>query len=268
MRNLNNGYSINRYDRINVILGKNGSGKSTLLREIDKSLSGRDACIRYITPERGGELLYDGSIETNRSSNPAWMTQVRRSNRYEQFRQSSVAEFRNLETLVLRSIESDPAVRTSSFTFEAEIQRINEVLDQVALRRSDGAGFDIVRKDSGQPARPSDLSSGVSELISLGVEILYFAYLCGQEKYKAKDNWLLLDEPDVHLHPDLQHRLMLLLVSSIANACGRVVIATHSTVILSSLCAINPDVRIGLQHFGNQNLVFGPADDAETPADC
>jgi len=262
MLDLPNGNSIDGYDKLNVILGKNGSGKSTLLRLIDSTLQNTERCIRYITPERGGQLTFDGGVETNRASNPQWMISQRRNNRWEQFRQSSVAEFRNLETLVLRSIECDPKVRASDFSFDSELECINEVLDRVRMTRSDGAGFDVVVIESGEEAKASDLSSGESELISLAVEILYFAYLCQQDKYAATDNWLLLDEPDVHLHPDLQHRLMALLVNSTTDINGRVAIATHSTSILSSLCSLSPNVRVALKKFGPQELIFKEVQDS------
>lgn len=262
MIELGNGSTVKGYDKINVILGKNGSGKSTMLRLMDTRLSGSEACIRYITPERGGELTYDGNIETNRSNNPQWMTTTRRKNRWEQFRQSSVAEFRNLETLVLRSIEGDPAIRATDFSFDTEIEQINQVLDRVQLVRADAAGFKIRHKKEPRDVAPSELSSGESELISLAVEVIYFSYLCKQETYRDKDNWLLLDEPDVHLHPDLQHRLMQLLVNSTREINGRVAIATHSTSILSALCGMSDKVRIALKHFGSTELVFHSIDDA------
>lgn len=257
-----NGNSIDGYGGINVILGKNGSGKSTLLRLMDQQLSVSEACVRYITPERGGELTYDGNIETNRANNPQWMTQTRRKNRYEQFRQSSVAEFRNLETLVLRSIEGDPAIRATDFNFDTEIEQINQILDRVRLVRADAAGFQIMHKHEARNVAASELSSGESELISLAVEVVYFSYLCKQDKYREQDNWLLLDEPDVHLHPDLQHRLMQLLVNSTRDVSGRVAIATHSTSILSALCGMSDTVRVGLKHFGPTSLVFRSVDDA------
>ncbi len=40
-------------------------------------------------------------------------------------------------------------------------------------------------------------------MISLGIECLVFE----KESASAKENILFLDEPDVHLHPDLQVRL-------------------------------------------------------------
>lgn len=262
MLDLGEGNTIDGLGQINVVLGKNGSGKSTLLRRMDQQFSATQRCVRYITPERGGVLTYDGNIDNQRSGRPNWISQNRRQNRWEQFRQSSVAEFRNLETLVLRAIESDPDVRASDFSFDTEVQKINGVLDRVELVRAESAGFDVKRKSDDQPAHPKDLSSGESELISLAVEILYFAYLCRQEKYVEQDNWLLLDEPDVHLHPDLQYRLMRLLAENVRDLNGRVIIATHSTTILSALSEIGDDVRVGMKQIGTTALMFQEVESA------
>jgi energy-coupling factor transporter ATP-binding protein EcfA2 len=257
---LGNGSSISGYENMNVILGRNGSGKSTILRLMDSVLIRSTACIRYITPERGGELTYDGNIETNRSNNPNWMPEVRRRNRFEQFRQSSVAEFRNLETLVLRSIEMNSDVRASNFTFDTELERINSVLERITLKRSASSGFEIFRRSNGSSVQPNELSSGESEIISLAVEILSFSYLCKQEKYANQENWLLIDEPDVHLHPDLQQRLMKLLVESMVDVNGRVMIATHSTSVLSSLCLFCPSMRIAFKSLDSNVLSFRKVD--------
>jgi predicted ATPase len=255
---LGNGNSVSDYDKFNVILGKNGSGKSTLLRQLDATLRPK-GFVRYITPERGGELKYDGSIESNRASSPDWLANVRRKNRFDQFRQSSTNEFRNLETLVLRSIERDKDVRSSDFVFDNDIELINSVLERVKLVRSDGAGFDIFRKSDGGKAEPAELSSGESELISLSIEILYYCYQCRLEKYKQTENWLLFDEPDVHLHPDLQYKLMQLLVKGLNDTNAKVAIATHSTSILASLTSLSTEVKIGFKAFESQNLVFEAA---------
>ena len=52
--------------------------------------------------------------------------------------------------------------------------------------------------------KAADISSGESVLISLAIECLIFC----KEYVSDKQNILLLDEPDVHLHPDLQFKLM------------------------------------------------------------
>ena len=256
---LGDGNQISGYGDINVILGKNGSGKSTLLRLMDTKLSGDACCVRYITPERGGQLIYEGSIDTNRSHSVNWLEDSRRGNQWEHFRQSSVSEFRNLEILVLRAIEHEEKVRRSAFTFDDEIEKINLILDRVKLLRSEKAGFDIQAKDGEQSTTAAELSSGESELISLAIEIIYFSYLCKTDRYKDRENWLLLDEPDVHLHPDLQYRLMRLLTACMEDTRGKVVIATHSTTILSSLFNLAENIRIGLKQIEARQVKFEPA---------
>ena len=153
--------------------------------------------------------------------------------------------------------------------FKPVLENINGLLDRVELTLpQDSPGFDILRKNDPQPVRVSDLSSGESELITLAIEILYFSHFCRLDKYKGQKNWLLLDEPDVHLHPDLQYRLMKLLVSCLSGKGGKalkgrnVLIATHSTTIVSSLCDLYPNTRIGLIQLGTQEIKFQKADKA------
>jgi energy-coupling factor transporter ATP-binding protein EcfA2 len=258
MVDLGNGNELLNAAKFNVLLGKNGSGKSTLLRLFDQRRENQPGCVRYITPERGGQLSYDGNIETNQLNNARWMPQQRRKNRFEQFRQSSVGVFRSLETLVLRQIEADLELRQSDFNFDSEVARINELLDRVELVRSDTAGFSVQSRDDSANADVNTLSSGESELVSLAIEIMYFAYLCRQEKYANTDNWLLIDEPDVHLHPDLQHRLMQLIVSAVDEVNGSVLIATHSTAILSSLIDASDDTRVGFKVQNSNRVEFQP----------
>lgn len=221
--------------KINVLMGKNGCGKSTILRDIDRFRQGNTGLTRYITPERGGILKYDGNIETNIGNNSNWLSEIKRRNRQENFRETSVFEFRRLETLVLRTIEQDKNVRRSSFTFTETIKQINRLLDNIEIRRANDIGFSVRGIQESQIRQELDsLSSGESELVSLAIDILSFCYQVKTNGSLGKQNILLLDEPDVHLHPDLQYRLMKLIVSAISDCELTVIIATHSTAILGA----------------------------------
>lgn len=260
MIQLGNGQTLLEYGKLNIILGKNGSGKSRLLRQMDQDLSPTENCIRYVTPERGGKLRYEGNIDTNRANDPNWLGNARRTNRFDQFRQSSVSEFKSLETMVLRRIEKDEAIRASGLTFDTDLEKINSVLDNVKLTRQESSSFKILRKADETDAHPAQISSGESELINLAIEILSFSYLCRTEKFAGKDNnWLLLDEPDVHLHPDLQNRLMTLLAEALDGVNARALIATHSTSILGSLVSLDADTRLTLLPSADTNVAFRPA---------
>ncbi|MBD3649098.1 MAG: AAA family ATPase [Pseudomonadales bacterium] len=218
--------------QVTVFIGKNGCGKSTLLRNIDQS----DQPTRYISPERGGSLKYDPGTDNQMSTNSNWLVNQRRKNRVDQFRQQSTAQFRNLETLILREIEQDKAKREDfGYTFNSILDSINDLLPAIQMMRSE-RGFSISSKQ-GEAIDEDQISSGEAELIALAIECLVFS------RDSTQDKILLLDEPDVHLHPDLQHRFMSFLLDLIAEHGFKVVIATHSTAILSGVDSFK-DVQV------------------------
>jgi hypothetical protein len=171
--------------------------------------------------------MYDPNVDHNMSANDNWMTSDRRKNRTEQFRQQSSAQFRNLEVSVLREIEQNAEKRKDSmYSFNQTLAQINELLPAIELRRSD-RGFKIHNK-AGATIAEDQISSGEAELIALAIEVLVFA-----RETKA-NKLLLLDEPDVHLHPDLQQKFIGF-VEAVALAFDfRVALATHSTAIIGA----------------------------------
>lgn len=210
--------------RFTILLGKNGSGKSTALRRLDSSV---DVNTKYVTPERGGSLKPDPNLENNINNNEGWLAEVMRKNRFEKFREQSAYQFRNLETLVLREIEKDVQLRSdTSYTFDTTLNQINELLPAVQMLRSDH-GFTVHSK-LGDKVPEESLSSGESELIALGIEVLVFA------KSSDEDKYLLLDEPDVHLHPDLQQKFIQFVEATATKHNFGVVIATHSTAVVGA----------------------------------
>jgi len=211
--------------KFTVLIGKNGAGKSTLLRTLN---AGEKPHVKYVSPERGGTLKYDPNVDNNISSSEGWLKNTRQTNRFEQFRQQSAAQFRNLETAVLREIEKLPEKRADlTYTFDAILDQINVLLPAIRMVRNDKGGFSI-QTTLGQPLDEANISSGESELIALAIEVLVFS------RQSMANKMILLDEPDVHLHPDLQQRFTRF-VESIADAHDlRVVIATHSTAIIGA----------------------------------
>jgi energy-coupling factor transporter ATP-binding protein EcfA2 len=218
-------YQLTNLTKISVVLGKNGCGKSTLLKAVENELT-TDGRKRYITPERGGVLSYQPNVEQNLTENESWLGNSRRNNQFNQFREQSVVQFRRLELNVYRDAEAQGEVAN----FGANVERLNGLLDNIELRNVDST-FKFFSKSSGNELPPGAISSGEAELVSLGIETLAFAH----EIDPSKDNFLFLDEPDVHLHPDLQARLVNFLVSLVEEKHFTVLIATHSTAILGGL---------------------------------
>lgn len=86
------------------------------------------------------------------------------------------------------------------------------------------------------------LSSGEKELITLGIEYYPFVYSVKKSHIENKSALLLLDEPDVHLHPDLQYKLMDLLIQAVDGQQIKAIVATHCTAIVGSLSNSNAHV--------------------------
>lgn len=253
---LNKGnYSLKNLSRVNILVGKNGCGKSTLLKKVEEALL-RDSDIgkvRYITPERGGRLQYQPNVEQNILNDTNWLSQSRRANQFIQFREQSMVHYRKLELLCLREIEKDSELRRDSqYTFDTIVSSINSLLDNVEIRRED-SDFGVYGKIDREKRKPEDISSGESELISLAIECLSF----NKVTQNGKVNFLFLDEPDVHLHPDLQTRLVQFLRELVDTGNFQIIVATHSTAFLGAFGDYE-HVRIAFMTFGKVVFDFLP----------
>lgn len=247
-------------DKINIILGKNGSGKSSFLRTMTQALRGRDDFyVRYISPERAGSFRREGGIMTNIANDANWLENSRIVNQSANFKAASAVLLGEVEMLYRRRMESDPSIRINlnrNFLTD-RIERINAMLSNVALRQTKSS-FEFVNS-SGIVVNPEQLSSGESEAVSLAVEILYFFEAIEDGKFSV----LLLDEPDVHLHPDLQARLGRLLITLLNeqhqnNGEIAIVIATHSTPLACSLIT-SPVASVGTKVFGSDEVLMKKA---------
>lgn len=247
-----NGYTLTNLNKINIILGKNGSGKSTVVRKVEEHLSATIETYgktKYLSPERGGFLNYDAGMENSLASDVNFLKNQRRRNQTSSFKQQSVAQYKKLEWLVLREIEG---VRRSEkdYNFDIYIAKINSLLDNIEIKRNDNT-FKIYNKGTNNELAPEIISSGESELISLGIECLVFSKEC----IAKKENFLFLDEPDVHLHPDLQVRLMHFLKDLVEESSFKVIIVTHSTAILGALESYD-DIHLSFLSSGQKDIEF------------
>lgn len=240
--------------KINVLLGKNGSGKSTLLKKAEAGLGGDDIwTINYIPPERGGFLTFNSSVEqSNLDDN--WARDSKRTNQWSQYKNYSVTQYRKLEIVSLRELESSQALREdTTYNFDTVIAKINNLLTNVKIVRSQKGDFEIRSKTTDEKIGSEKISSGESELIGLAIECLTFEKLCDA----GRQNFLLLDEPDVHLHPDLQASFISFLIDLASTNKFFVIIATHSTAILGALFEYE-ESRFAILSNGSTTATFKP----------
>ncbi len=248
-------YELNALGDVNFILGKNGVGKSQLLRALDRFTrdQGPEMPSKYIVPERAGQLIWAPHVENQVTSDVNFLRNSRMQNQVTEFRQQVMVTYRRLELAILRKFEISQKVEDK---FEPVIEQINGLLDYVQIVRT-SADFDVRSKVSGQVLDRNQISSGESELISLGIECLEFAYSSDPTKARL----LILDEPDVHLHPDLQTRLAEFLVNISVKHKIRIVLASHSTALIGAFQLAKTDLRLAFMSRSQKIMTFRPVDD-------
>lgn len=242
-------------------MGRNGAGKSRFLRDIEEATNWNKQhfYVRYVSPERAGSFKRDGSVLTNMSSFPDWLRQSRAVNQADNFKSASAMLFREAETLYLRRLANTPAIRMDpTRSFETDrLSKVNQLLTNISLVMGN-ADFEFRSLADGQTVSPDNISSGESEAVSLAAEILYFFDTIDPTKF----NVLLLDEPDVHLHPDLQARLGKLIITMLDEFKSHadsiaVCLSTHSSPLVCSL-ADSRYVSIGTKSFAVDTVELNP----------
>mmetsp|Transcript_5970 Transcript_5970/g.6858 ORF Transcript_5970/g.6858 Transcript_5970/m.6858 type:complete len:444 (+) Transcript_5970:110-1441(+) len=207
--------------KVSILLGKNGSGKSRYLRYLANNLPNAV----YVHPERGGNLRFVERVKHI----------LKLGNQDERFK---------LRTFkLLRDIEKD-----YSADFEALIKSINEMLDDVKL---ESVGRKFLFKLDKTPIPAKNLSSGATQIIALSVQFVKHIL---DNKDNKSDSWLLLDEPDTHLHPDLQIKFFDFLCAKIRDGKTGFILATHSTAIVEAALGQEKTKICFLRR--NENIVF------------
>lgn len=219
-------WQLTRLNSINVLLGRNGSGKSQLLRAMrDLDLASR----HYIVPERTGEINFEAGLITQVIDAVQRQGQSR-SNFSANYRQAVVTRIQGYYTRRgtkrRAEINHDP---------EELIKALSLVLPDFTVGvKADPPFYELHRiRDGAAVTSVQNLSSGESQLLSLGLDILTITgmwELDGQGK-----RMLLLDEPDAHIHPDLQIKFADFLCHVANEFNVQVFVATHSTTLMSAL---------------------------------
>jgi len=211
---------------ITVIFGRNGTGKSQLLRYLrDQQRESR----HYASPERGGEISFNASYMQEEYA-AATRGSRRTGNTAPTYRDEGIARVQaflarrgNVRTSPVpippQQLEALMNVLLPAFTFEIR----GGVTPTRLTRVSNGQEISSV----------SVLSSGEAALFSLGLDLVS---ICGMWVLdEQKGGILLVDEPDLHLHPDLQQHLASFIVHLVDTFSVQVIVATHSTTLLAAL---------------------------------
>ena len=112
------------------------------------------------------------------------------------------------------------------------VQELQEIIGgKIKLRSLEGIGLTefYFKIDSVDEPLPMYLaSSSVNQLTLLYLYLKYWA--------SEKDNFLMIDEPEVNLHPENQIKLLNILIQFIQNETGnKVLITTHSSMLANAI---------------------------------
>lgn len=216
-------------NEITILFGKNGSGKSKLLRTLRDSDKNT---YHYTSPERAGDITHDVGIMQEE------LTGDKRANRSQQnlsptYRQEAVSRIQALQLKI---------GNVTGHSGEKSPVSLNEIKEFISILLPDfefkvtdqNPPYELKRLPNGEKVTSvNHLSSGESEILTLALDILTVCAMWEIDKQEQKI--LLIDEPDTHLHPDLQQHLANFLVKVLEKYKVQMIIATHSTTLLSAL---------------------------------
>lgn len=218
-----NSWTLENLNEITVVFGKNGAGKSQLLRSI-RDQNKKE--IHYIAPERSGDI---------------------------QFQPHLIAEQYSFETRANRSVRNiEPNYRESVLArLQAYLSKRGNIRSEVAPAhpgdleallgtllpefsfkiRSDTPPYQLFRGTQAV-TDVNTLSSGETQVITMGLDVLSIAAMWELDAQPRRV--MVVDEPDTHLHPDLQQRLAAFLLAVHERFRVQFIVASHSTTLLSA----------------------------------
>lgn len=221
-------WEIKNLSELTILFGKNGSGKSVLLRAWrDQS----EANVHYVTPERTGEMDYQPQYMREEFT-PTSRRNASQRNYMPEYRRRIIGRIQYYFLSRGGYRESGPAPVPPQ-----EIESFINILAtdfMVGLVASGPIPYELMRLDGEtRISKVDELSSGEAQLVTIALDILTIAAIW--EIQNQSQRVLLIDEPDAHIHPDLQVRFSEFIFRVIERFNLQVAIATHSTSLLAAL---------------------------------
>src|SRR5262245_18571334 len=192
---------------VTVIIARNGHGNSTLLRNLHQQRRER---YHYSSPERAGELTFDPSFAQTEFEVPNRGGSRLNKNAAASYRRESISRLSTVLTKMgVRASKDQEIPRLAQLTEDM----LSQLLPNFAFRVTEArppfiTGYRLTA-DGGEEeiANLTDsLSRGETEALTVALDLLTVAAIWALEAEPGEARMLLVDEPDPHLHPDLQVR--------------------------------------------------------------
>lgn len=208
----------------NVFFGRNGSGKSEILRQLSKQ---EPNSRHLVVPERPGEIAINPSYSQDEQDGNQ-RAQIRQTNQVGDFRQRAVSRINTY--LRKRGLTStDKSVNIQEFHNWIDI-----LMPEFRFRITPDVQPGYLLKDlSGRQVNSvNELSSGEADMLLVGIDILTTVFMW--ELDKSTNRALFLDEPNIHIHSDLDEHFANFIHQLSEKYEFTVFIATHSTSLLAA----------------------------------
>lgn len=240
VKNTQHSLKIIGLERVNILFGKNGTGKSTFLRDVYQAQSND---FHLVVPERGGgNMLYHSNI-FDQENKEDQRKSVRSKNWDSQYRERSISRTVAItQSVGYKTLKKELVEEIDAKTIEA---LFGVFLPEFTAKFSETQPYSIefYRSDENNNSTKitdtNQLSSGQVEALSLAADIVTQAVLWKNEK-----KCILVDEPDAHLHLDLQSRFAIFIEEISKKFDIQFIITTHSQALLASLMNICDSIGI------------------------
>jgi energy-coupling factor transporter ATP-binding protein EcfA2 len=218
------------FPRVTIVLGANGSGKSTLLRAIKDNFPS-------VYVEGGRTISISDAVLLTRHNFSEYQNYDQTLTRYKKKRKAKLVD--RMFDAIMVLIQKEDAIKAShsDAVYKWEIggkrgdmpkrdqpplerlfEQYNEVFPHLHLSYAKGDGrLTVVNDKSLTSYGPSSLSDGEKQVFSLMADMLQL-----EDEYSV----VVVDEPELNLHPELAERLWTLLECEYQDK--RFVYATHS----------------------------------------
>ncbi|MDP9211387.1 MAG: ATP-binding protein, partial [Thermoproteota archaeon] len=180
-----------------IIIGKNNSGKSWLLKSIFNKLDkGQEPFnVYYVSPERFGALERNTGLEDASYSDTLGRDRQKLKNQSGDFITEAISKFNGL----IAQLNRTPSQKNKKIKVKF-LESLNNKIPNIVFSYTtseESTPFHFKINDKFINPNSDNFSSGTNQVIALMTSVMYFIY---SGKY-TKEATLLLDEPDVHIHP-------------------------------------------------------------------
>lgn len=264
--------------RINVLIGKNGLGKSQALKSFCRAaLQYKDPSISLVDRQSKGRPMINRLLaiatpgETqNTFPGERVATQKLYYRRLSLTRNGRAKRSRSINELIIQLVRSDEVIGSKS-RWQLFIEALSNTIptDKVVVQKTSGSYLELVKLNKLGGEQESleqwgSIDTGAEPKLRIGddsyslssgqLTFLKFALLCCL--YIENGSFVLLDEPETHMHPNMIADFVGLLDQLLEDTGSQALIATHSAYFVREIS--REQVHVLLKNESDEISIVSP----------